>query len=366
MQSRRPRIGLVSPLPPQTGGVASVAGWLLEHQGEIGCEYDAFDLWRPANGEMGGRFRLASIPRQLGLLARYRRWLRTAPRVIHVCVAASVLSLLRDLALVALAHRSGRTVLVHVHGSEFAIKRSARFFHVPAMRLHARLSSERIAVTPWSARTLAQIAISSRCIFNPVRLTPGDAPTVREGDEQELRLLLVGTYGEAKGCHELIDAVASVRAQGIPVRLALAGKEMYRGEEQELRERARSHRLNGAVRFLGLLAPDELKREYAAADVVCLPSHREVLPMALLEGMAFGLPALVTSVGGMPDVVQPGRTGLIVPPRRADELAEAIRLIAADPAQTRRMGEAARDRVQTLMAPELIAAEWRALYDTYA
>src|SRR3954465_13082921 len=95
------RVGLVAPLPPQVGGVTTVATWLLGHQEEIGCEYVLFDLWRPAGGPAGGRFALRAVPRQVRAAFRFARWLATAPRVLHYCVSCSAVGLSRDLLLVA-------------------------------------------------------------------------------------------------------------------------------------------------------------------------------------------------------------------------------------------------------------------------
>jgi glycosyltransferase involved in cell wall biosynthesis len=354
------RVGLVAPLPPQIGGVASVAAWLLEHEDEIGCRYEAFDLWRPADGQLGGRLQLAAIPRQLRLAARFGRWLRHAPGVVHYCVACSIVSLSRDLSFVLMARASGRRVIAHVHGSEFANARSARFFQIPAMRLLARVTAERVALSPWAATELERLGISSRCIVNPVRLR-GDGERT-EAQAQALRLLFVGTYGKVKGCDALLDALARARESGVEATLRFVGKEMYDGEEDELRALARSRGIGDVVEFAGLQPPDRLPEFYSAADVICLPSHREVLPMALLEGMSFGLPALASTVGGIPDVVEPGRTGILVEPGDAEQLADGIRFLAADPERRLQMGRLARAGALAKTAPETITAAWRQLY----
>ena len=72
-------VGLVAPLPPQVGGVAGFAEWLLAREQEIGCRFDAFDLWRPATGEVGGRMSLDAVGIQARLLPRFLRWSRKAP-----------------------------------------------------------------------------------------------------------------------------------------------------------------------------------------------------------------------------------------------------------------------------------------------
>ena len=80
-------------------------------------------------------------------------------------------------------------------------------------------------------------------------------------------------------------------------------------------------------------------------DVVALPSWTEGLPLVLLEAMARGRPVVATPVGGTPELVTDGETGLLVPPRDPEALAEALRRVLDDPELARRLGEAGRARV---------------------
>jgi len=83
----------------------------------------------------------------------------------------------------------------------------------------------------------------------------------------------------------------------------------------------------------------------AAMDIFVLPSLWEGLSIALLEAMAAGLPVVATAVGGTPEVVVAGETGVLVPPSNPDELANAVIKLLNDPAAARKMGQAGRDRV---------------------
>jgi glycosyltransferase involved in cell wall biosynthesis len=359
-----PAVGLVSPLPPQVGGVASVAEWLLEHQDEIGCRYVTFDLWRPVEDEMGGTLRWSSIGRQLRLLPRFVRWVARAPRIVHVCVSCSPTGLMRDLVYVAILRATRRKTIVHVHGSQLDLTPQSAIRAWP-LRLIGRLTEERIAVAPWAVSVLGEVGVSARCILNPIRVEPnGDRRAPRSSPQ--LRLLFVGTYGARKGCPELVEAVARARRDGVDVTLRFVGKEERRGEEQALRRQVAEAGLESVVEFAGLMGADALRRCYLEADVICLPSQREVLPMALLEGMAFGLPVLATRVGGIPDVVEHGATGLLVSPGKPDELAGAIAELASDPDRVSAMGAAARSSVLAAAGRDAIVARWRSLYAEYA
>lgn len=101
----------------------------------------------------------------------------------------------------------------------------------------------------------------------------------------------------------------------------------------------------------------------AAADVFCLPSYMEGLPNALLEASAAGVPVVATRVGGIPELVLADQTGLLVAPRRADQLAEAIGRLLSDRQLAGRLADAARRRIETEFSVETAADKYQALYE---
>jgi glycosyltransferase involved in cell wall biosynthesis len=149
--------------------------------------------------------------------------------------------------------------------------------------------------------------------------------------------------GYAKGLRDyygpldLLDAAARLRDEGVPFRLRIAGSgplEATLGDEIARRE------LRELVQLTGALSPDELPAFFAGIDVFAMPSHREGYGVAALEASASGKPVVATNVGGIPEVVRDGATGLLVPPHDPAALAAALGRLAADPALRRRMGEA--------------------------
>jgi glycosyltransferase involved in cell wall biosynthesis len=94
------------------------------------------------------------------------------------------------------------------------------------------------------------------------------------------------------------------------------------------------------VRFLG--PRDDMPDLMAACDVVVLPSRAEALPTALMEAAAAGRPVVATRVGGVPEVVEDGRTGLLVPAGDPHALARALASVLADPVRAAALGDAAR------------------------
>jgi glycosyltransferase involved in cell wall biosynthesis len=100
------------------------------------------------------------------------------------------------------------------------------------------------------------------------------------------------------------------------------------------------------VHFLGHVDHSELPARYASADLFVLPSRMENFPLVLLEAMASGLPVVATAVGGVPELVVHGETGLLVPPNDPLVLAQAINSLLDDPEGMRSMGARGRDTVR--------------------
>jgi glycosyltransferase involved in cell wall biosynthesis len=150
----------------------------------------------------------------------------------------------------------------------------------------------------------------------------------------------VGQLARYKGYDVLIRAFALVADRYPQVDLAIAGKGPLR---EELEALATQLGVRDRVHFLGFQS--DVLRVLAALDIYALASMCEAFPYALLEAMAAGLPILATSVGGVPEVMEPGVTGHLVAPGRVDDMAGALKGLV-DSASTRaRMGAAARERV---------------------
>lgn len=164
---------------------------------------------------------------------------------------------------------------------------------------------------------------------------------------------------DSKGHDELLEAVAAVAREGFDLRLAVVGEGHW--GEPLITKRAEELGIANRVHVLGFR--DDVPRVLAGSDLFVLPTPSEGLSIAIMEAMAAGLPVVATAVGGNPELVEPGITGLLVPAGDAGALAAALREIAGDPGRRREMGRAARSRVVLDYTAEKMADRYAALYE---
>jgi len=124
-----------------------------------------------------------------------------------------------------------------------------------------------------------------------------------------------------------LKAFIQIAAEFPQARLALAGSGT---EAERLREMAEAAGLSDRVEFLGSLDRPRMTEEYAKADVLVNPSSVDNAPITLIEGLSFGLPIITTNVGGIPYMVEPDKTALMVPPKDATAIANALRRVFLD------------------------------------
>ena len=151
-------------------------------------------------------------------------------------------------------------------------------------------------------------------------------PALRRLPDGVVRCLAVARLVERNGVDDLIDAIALLERGRYQLEIVGTGP-----HEAALRERVRRLGLEGVVRFTGWLEHREVARRCREADLFTLAPWVESFGNAFVEALASGLPIVASTAGGIPELVEHGRHGMLVPPRRPRELAHAISYLAADP-----------------------------------
>ena len=158
-----------------------------------------------------------------------------------------------------------------------------------------------------------------------------------------LRLCLVGGIDPRKGQDVGVAALARLRARGIPATLELVGRELDERFTATVRADARRLGVGDDVEFVGEV--QDIGPYLDRADIVIAPSRGEWTPLVLMEALAHGKPVVASSVGGVPDVVHDREFGLLVPPERPAELADAIAELLSDPAGAAAMARRGRRHI---------------------
>lgn len=181
---------------------------------------------------------------------------------------------------------------------------------------------------------------------------PADAPLV----------VVVSRLTRLKGLEQLIEATALLRERHPDARVLIVGETAPSETAYlaELQGRAEQHRVSDRVIFMGLRS--DVPALLAAADVSVMPSLNEALSNVLLESMAAGAPTVATRVGGTPEALVDGATGLMVPPGDARAIADAVSRLLIDRALADRLGRGARQIIRDQFSVERMVSATEHLY----
>lgn len=312
-----------------------------------------------ARGQAPGKIWVATFPWRLLLYTlQVASW---RPDLVHLNFATGG-SVYRKYTLLRVARLFGARTMLHFHGQFTAEQVAAS---ASMMRCLVRLCRSadcilalgehyRRAFVTWIGIPVDTVAVLANGI-------PDFAPdvTVPKPARAAVRLLFAGEVGERKGADLLISALAQLA--GVPDwTCIIAGN----GDLAPYRARAEAAGVADRVRFTGWVDAAEMHRLMRDCDVVVLPSRSEAMPLTLIEGACAGAALIATRVGEIPEVVVPGRNGILVEPD-ADELAQAIRFVCEHPDERARMQAAARrlyeDRFELAAFVTRLGALYRAV-----
>jgi len=388
-----PRVAYVAKVYPRFSETFVVTE-LLAHE-RAGVELGGvFSLRPPTDGRLHpatGRVRapISYLPaaglRAEGLWEELQRTSRERPGAWEVLAAAPTAREAHQAILLARAVRERGIGHLHAHfandaatvarmaaalaGVTYSLTAHAKdVFHeaVDRERLVRDLSDAAVAVTvsDFNAAHLRVLAPRARVarVYNGLELAafPYAAPRARAR-----RIVAVGRLVEKKGFADLVDACALLRDAGVAFGCDLVGDGELSGA---LAARVAAHGLGDVVRLHGARGQEEVRELVQGASVLAAPcvvgadGNRDGLPTVLLEAMALGTPCVATPVTGIPEAVEDGATGLLVPERDPAALAAALRRLLDDAALRVRLAEGARARVEERFDTDANAAALRALW----
>lgn len=252
-----------------------------------------------------------------------------------------------------LSKLSRTPLITTLHGTDVRIARTVSMSR-PAFRHVLQNSAATTAVSKWLADEAQSLVSAPHPVVAPMPVatdlfTPG-------GNRATNSLLFVGRLTRQKGVDLLLYALEKLQPE---VTLDVVGE----GDERApLEKLARELGVAERIRWHGVLQHPELVRFYRGASMLVVPSADEGLGLVAAEAMLCETPVVAFESGGLPDVVQHNRTGLLVRERSPDSLASAIEQVLALPDRGRALGEAGRLHALATFAPESVAKRYIDIY----
>ena len=268
------------------------------------------------------------------------------PKLIYVHLGSNA-SLYREAIFIYLAKIFGKKVIAHFHAGDvdnyypFQSKTGQKF-----IRRAINLSDTVIAVSAESAKQLRNITDSTNIsiVPNAIDTTVFDNPSPKRKNNEAVKLLFVGAIGKLKGERDLIAALAILRDGKPNLKVSFLG---YGAEN--LKTYCEELGVTEFIEFLGAVSLAERISFFQNADIFVLPTYAEAMPISVIEAMAAGLPVISTSVGGIPELIEDGKDGLLFSPGDVNSLAEKISVLLNDKDMRIKIGNKARQKVHEQM-----------------
>lgn len=280
--------------------------------------------------------------------------------IVHLHATASPLDLLSALLY---AKKKNKPMVLTYHGDvnvvhdEFSYKVAVYFYNKLIDKL---LSYANVIISPSEyyieeSRFLRKCRAKIVVIPNGINIEEFDIPYSKEECRRKVGLstneniiLFVGVLHQHKGPDVLIKAMPKIIKEIPNVKIIFVGKVGVKGNLEELEMLSKKLGVKKNVKFAGFVEESLKTLYYKAADVFCLPSvtTHESFGIVSLEAMAYGIPAVASKIGGIPDVVKDEENGLLVPPRDSEALADAIIYLLENDDVREKMGKSGRKKVE--------------------
>ena len=340
------RVVAVGQTPPPHGGQA------IAIESFVKGSYEGIDVQHVRmafSAEMGdiGRFQAGKLLHLVSVIAQILWWrVRTGARVLYYPPAGpNLVPVARDLVILLATRWAFDTTVFHFHagGLSEIWPRLPRVLRRPfrAAYAHPDLALQPSALNPPDGEFLR--ARSTMVVPNGVP-DAAPSPSASGGRMGRPAILYVGVLREDKGILVLVDACGRLRERGVAFELRIMGAFESPGFEQRVRRAVQERGIGGQTELLGTRTGAEKASWFASSDVFCNPTffEAETFGLVVVEAMQFSLPVVASRWRGIPSVVMDGESGLLVPPKDPEALADALQLLLDDAGRRERLGSRGR------------------------
>jgi glycosyltransferase involved in cell wall biosynthesis len=355
----KPRVALLGPSLTAVSGFSTHVNMLIAS--DLAEKFDLihFQVGSEGRHETGLKsfVRLVFSPFELVFFV-----LRHRPAVVHINTGLDQKAYWRDLVYLLLVKLMGRRVVYQIHGGPFPRDFFSGSILLTRILKQALLISDAVTVLS-SGELAAYRAFDARINVHlvPNAIDPSginDQPRVFNRD-RPLRLVYIGRLVRTKGLFEIIDALVLLKNQGRHFHFTVAGGG---ADDIELRSATTKAGLDNHVEFLGSVFGEPKNRLWLESDIFVFPTYFEGLPYALLEAMAAGCVPVTTPVAAIPDVIEDGLHGLLIPSQDPQRLASAIARLDDNREQLVKMAGSCREHILKQYTVTRLAADFEKIY----
>lgn len=349
-----PKVCIVGPLPPPSGGMANQCEQLLRLLSAEGVQAELVRTNAPYWPALVGRIPVLRAGfRMLPYLVALWRGIGRA-QVVHVLANSGWAWHLLAAPALLVAKLRGVPAIVNYRGGQADEFLAGAPGYVLRMLAGA---SQRVTPSSFLLRVFRKHGLTAEIIPNIIDLSrfKDSAAHAQPGS---LQLIVTRNLEAIYDIPTAMKAFALVRAQHPTAKLTVAGSGPELGA---LRQLAASLDIDQAVHFAGPIENANIASLYASADIMLNPSTADNMPISILEALASGVPVVSTDAGGIPDLVEHGRTALLVHVGDAQAMAQAVLRLVADPALQARLREQGLQEVAHYAWPQ-VRDQWQKAY----
>jgi len=355
------KVGMIGPSLEYVGGISAVVKtWMSSPEmADVELEYFA---------SVGVGERKDKLRQTAAAQARFVKRLAGGwrPDVFHIH-CGGVVSITRKLAYITEIRAAGIPIVLHVHGSnhmEQIYNRTA--WHARGVRKLFKQASRVVVVSQYMEDRIKEWMgqdFPVGRVYNPVPTREYDLmPGFERPDPNRKVVLFMGWIIEAKGIFDLLAIVPRLAEAHPDVLVRFGGDGVHMDRFQA---EASLCPTPDNLDVAGWVTGQDKLDAYAGADIFCLPSYSEGLPISVLEAMSARLPVVATRISGVPEQVIEGETGLLFEPKDRDTLFEHLSGLLADLDRARAMGAAGRARAEAVFDREVVTSvvvqAWRSV-----
>ncbi|MBN2469061.1 MAG: glycosyltransferase [Deltaproteobacteria bacterium] len=293
-----------------------------------------------------GRFRFGKVMEfvvagaRLTTACMFRR-----PAFVYFTITPNGMAFYRDLLYVAIMKCFGVMRVYHLHGKGIRSMAQGNFTRCLFRWTFSR--AKVILLSPLLYEDISHLVNRSNCCF-----LPNGIPDVSKGytylkntDTVGIpRILFFSNMMRSKGILVLLEALNALNLAGVSFRSAFAGEWESKSTEDAFYKTIRENGLKEVVEYVGARYSREKEELFSASDIFSFPTMNDSFPVVILEAMRHGLPVIATDEGAIPDIVEEGTTGFLVPKGDHKMLTERLNRLIHDTELRSRMGEAGRAR----------------------